>query len=190
MPAHQKDEELIAHTHNTARFFVENRHISWVLLVATLIWGAYGYYRMPERKDPEIPIRVAVAMCSWPGVKAEKVEELVTRKIETKIAENEKVERIESTSRTGLSVVKVRLVENIKTTGELFDDINLKLSGIKDLPEGAGPIVFIKDFGDTATLMLTVGSPKAGEVEIDLRARELEKVIRELRTRAVPTRRR
>ncbi len=185
MPAHQKDDELIAHTHNTARFFVENRHISAVLLVATLIWGAYGYYRMPERKDPEIPIRIAVAMCSWPGVKAEKVEELVTRKIETKIAENEKVERIESTSRTGLSVVKVRLMENIKTTGEIFDDINLKLSGIKDLPEGAGPIVFIKDFGDTATLMLTVGSPKAGEVEIDLRARELEKVIRELRARSV-----
>jgi len=181
---HKKDEDLIANTHNVARFFVENRQISWVLLVATLIWGVYGYYRMPERKDPEILVRIAVAMCSWPGVKAEKVEELVTRKIETKIAENEKVERVESTSRTGLSVVKVRLVESVKATGEIFDDINLKLSGIKDLPEGAGPIVFIKDFGDTATLMLSVASPRAGEVEIALRARELETVIRGLRSRA------
>jgi multidrug efflux pump subunit AcrB len=183
MSVHSKDEDHIGHTHNTARFFVENRHISWVLLAATLIWGVFGYLRMPERKDPEIPIRTAVAMCSWPGVKAEKVEELVTRKIETKIAENEKVDRLESTSRTGLAVVKVKLVEDIKATGELFDDINLKLSGIKDLPEGAGPIVFIKDFGDTATLMLTVGSPKVNQVEIDLRAMELERVIRDLRAR-------
>lgn len=182
---HRKDEDIVARTRNTARFFVENRHISWVLLAATIVWGLFGYHHMPERKDPEIPIRVAVAMCTWPGVKAEKVEELVTRKIETKIAENEKVERLESTSRTGLSVVKVRLVEDIKTTGELFDDINLKLAGIKDLPDGAGPIIFIKDFGDTATLMLTVGSPKVDEVEIDLRARELESVIRDLRSRAV-----
>jgi multidrug efflux pump subunit AcrB len=167
-----------------ARFFVENKHISWVLLVATLVWGVYGYSRMPQRKDPEIPVRVAVAVCPWLGVKAEKVEERVTRKIEAKIAENEKVERLESTSRTGLSVVKVRLLENVTASSDIFDDINLKLSAIKDLPEGAGPIIFIKDFGDTAALMLTIGSPRAGEVEIDLRARELEKVIRGLRDRA------
>jgi multidrug efflux pump subunit AcrB len=184
MSVHRKEEDLIAHTHNTARFFVENKHISWVLLVATLVWGVYGYSRMPQRKDPDIPVRVAVAVCPWPGVKAEKVEERVTRKIETKIAENDKVERLESTSRTGLSVVKVRLLENVTATSEIFDDINLKLSSIKDLPEGAGPIVFIKDFGDTAALMLSVASPKVGEVEIDLRARELEKVIRELRSQA------
>ncbi|MGO8880895.1 MAG: efflux RND transporter permease subunit [Desulfomonilaceae bacterium] len=181
---HKKDEDLIANTHNVSRFFVENRQISWVLLVAVLALGVYGYCRMPQRKDPEIPVRVAVALCPWPGVKAEKVEELVTRKIDSKIAENEKVERIESTSRTGLSVVKVKLVESVKESGEIFDDINLKLAGIKDLPEGAGPIVFIKDFGDTATLMLTVASPKVGDVEIDLRARELETVIRELRSQA------
>ena len=149
----KKDEDLIANTHNVSRFFVENRQISWVLLVAVMVWGIYGYSRMPQRKDPEIPVRVAVAMCSWPGVKAEKVEELITRKIDAKIAENEKVDRIESTSRTGLSVVKIKLLESVKSTGEIFDDINLKLSAIKDLPEGAGPIVFIKDFGDTATLI-------------------------------------
>ncbi len=181
---HNKDEDLIANTHNVSRFSVENRQITWVLLVAVLLLGVYGYSRMPQRKDPEIPVRVAVAMCSWPGVKAEKVEELVTRKIEAKIAENEKIERIESTSSTGLSVVKVKLIEGLKSTGEIFDDINLKLSGIKNLPEGAGPIVFIKDFGDTATLMLTVASPKVGEVEVDLRAKELESVIRDLRSQS------
>ena len=45
--------------------------------------------------------------------------------------------------------------------GKEFDDIKLKLDSVRDLPEGAGPISFVKDFGDTAALMLTVASPKA-----------------------------
>jgi len=175
------DEELTSHVFNTARYFVENRHIAWVLLVLTMAWGMYGYTSMPHRKDPDIPVRVAVALCPWPGVRAEKIEELVTRKIETRIAENEKVERVESVSRTGLAVVTVTLVETTSDTGEIFDDINLKLNGITDLPEGAGPIIFVKDFGDTTTLMLTVASPRVSEVEIDLRSREVERVISGLR---------
>jgi multidrug efflux pump subunit AcrB len=166
---------------NSSRYFVERRHVAWVLLIATIAWGAYGYARMPQRKDPDIPVRVAVATCSWPGVKAEKVEELVTRRLEAKIAENEKIERIESVSRTGLSIITVKLAGNETRTSETFDDINLKLNGIRDLPEGAGPINFIKDFGDTCALMLTVASPQASDVEIELRAKEAEAVIRELR---------
>jgi multidrug efflux pump subunit AcrB len=181
--AHKTEEELLAQKHNVARFFVENKHISWVLLLVTVLWGAYGYKHMPQRKDPDIPVRIAVAMCPWPGVKADKIEELVARKIEARIAENQKVERIESITRTGLAVITVRLLEDTKDTSETFDDINLKLNGIQDLPEGAGPITFMKDFGDTAALMLTVASPPAGEVEIDLRAQEVEAVIRALRPR-------
>ena len=41
--AHKTDDEYIQKTHNTERFFVEHPHISWVLLIATLIWGVYGY---------------------------------------------------------------------------------------------------------------------------------------------------
>ena len=65
--AHRADADLIAHSRNTARFFTETRHISWVLLIATVAWGVYGYLKMPQRKDPDIPVRVAVALCAWPG---------------------------------------------------------------------------------------------------------------------------
>ncbi len=35
-------------------------------LFGVVIWGIYGYFSMPQRKDPEIPVRVAVAACQWP----------------------------------------------------------------------------------------------------------------------------
>ena len=183
----KSDDEIIKNKKNTARYFVETRHISWVLLIGTALWGVFGYLSMPQRKDPDIPVRVAVALTPWPGASAEKIENLVTKKIESKIAENSKVIKIESISRTSLSVVYLELDEEIKESGKELDDVKLKLDGIDDLPDGAGPINFIKDFGDTSALMLTVASPKASDVEIDLRSRAVRKAIEEVRAGAQST---
>jgi len=165
------DEERISRKRNTARFFVKKRHVSWVLLIGTCLWGAYGYLRMPHRKDPDFQVRTAVSLVPWPGASAEKVEQLVTKKVEERIAANAKVTKIESVSRTGLAVIYFDLDENLKDTGKEFDDIKLKLDAITDLPSGAGPINFIKDFRETPALMLTVASPKTDEAEIALRAK-------------------
>lgn len=186
MSHHKTDAEIIAKTRNTSRFFVETRHIAWVLLIATCLWGVYGYLSMPQRKDPEVQVRTAVALTPWRGASAEKVEQLVTKKIETQMAANAKVTKIESISRTGLSVVYLDLDENLKETGKELDDIKLKLDGIRDLPDGAGPINFIKDFGDTAALMLTVASPKASEIEIELRAKAIQSAVEAARAFVVP----
>src|SRR5262245_24895877 len=99
---------------------------------------------MPKRKDPEIPIRVAALLCPWPGASAEKVEDLVTRRLEAAIAQNAKVKKIESTSRTGLAVITIQLVEGFADVGKEFDDIRFKLDDVRGLPDGAGPINFIK----------------------------------------------
>ena len=180
--AHITDNERIAKTRNTARFFTENRHVAWVVLVATVLWGILSYVAMPKRKDPEIPVRVAAAIVGWPGASAEKIEQLVTRKVEEKIAENSKVEHIDSTTRTGVAVITVTLQESVKEPGKEFDDIKLKLDTLQgQLPQGAGAVQFLKDFGDTTALMLTIASPRAGDVELQLRGEQIEKGIRRVR---------
>jgi multidrug efflux pump subunit AcrB len=171
------EAQRIARTHNTARFFTESRHVAWVLLIGTMLWGTYGYLKMPQRKDPDIPIRQALALCPWPGASAEKIEQLVTRRIEEKIAENVRVEKIESNTRTGITAIYMTLVEGTRDTAKEFDDIKLKLDSIADLPDGAGPIDFVKDFGDTAALMLTVSSPKVSDADVTVRAQAARKEI-------------
>lgn len=179
--AHKSDSWLIANVHNTARYFTENRHIAWMTLVATVIWGAFGYLKMPQRKDPDIPVKVAMAITRWPGVDAERVEQLVTRRIEETMAENTKVKEITSTTRLGVSFIWVTLKDEVDEPAGELDDIKLRLDGIKDLPQGAGPIDFIRDFGSTATLMLTVASPKASPAVIGVRARAIADSIRKVR---------
>jgi multidrug efflux pump len=179
------DEAMIQKTRNTARFFSENPHISWVLLIFTILWGIFSYMGMPKRKDPDIPVRVAAAVLNWPGATAEDVEERVTRVVERKLAENSKIERIESTTRAGVAVVTLLLDENVEQTGKELDDIWLKLSSLTTLPEGAS-LEFLKDFGDTAALMLTVASPRASGVELQLRAERLAAAIRTARAGSDP----
>ncbi len=77
--SHKSEAEYIARTHNTARFFTENRQVSMLLLIAVCVWGWYGFMHMPKRKDPSIPVRVAVASIAWPGATAQEVEQLVSR---------------------------------------------------------------------------------------------------------------
>lgn len=183
MSAHKSDQEMIKKTRNTARFFTENRHISWVLFVFTVMWGIFGYATMPKRKDPDVPVRVAAAILSWPGATAENVEDRVTRPVERKLAENSKIEKLESTTRAGVAVVTILLDESVKDTAKEFDDLWLKLSSLKGLPDGAS-MEFMKDFGDTSALMLTIASPRASDVEVELRADKIAAAIREVRASA------
>src|SRR5258708_15532503 len=89
--AHRSDQDRIEKTRNVPRFFVEHPQVSWVLLVGVLVWGWFGYHSMPQRKDPDIPVRVAVASCSLPGANAQQVEQFVTRPIEDAVGENKTI---------------------------------------------------------------------------------------------------
>jgi multidrug efflux pump subunit AcrB len=182
---HKSEAEYIAHTHNTARFFTEHRQVAVILLMAVCLWGWYGFMNMPKRKDPSIPVRVAVASINWPGATAQEVEQLVTRPVEQVMAQNAFIKPpsasdfgIRSMSFPGLALVYIQLDDAVTDPKKQFSDINLKLNALNSkLPQGAGPIQFNSDFGDTAALMLTVASPKASDTDIALRARAIRRVI-------------
>jgi len=184
---HKTDAEYIATTNNVARFFTEHRQVALVLLLATFVWGWFGYQNMPKRKDPNIPVRVASAQCQWPGATTEQVEQLITRPIEQAVALNSTLKPpspsdfgIRSLSFPGLSVVYIQLNDNVKDKEKQFSDMNLKLNQL-NLPRGAGPIQFNSNFGDTAALMLTVASPMVTPTEVALRAIAIRKAIEHTR---------
>src|ERR1700675_2583425 len=189
--AHKSDQDRIEKPHNAPRFFVEHPQVSWVLLMGVLIWGWSGYHSMPQRKDPDIPVRVAVAFCSWPGATAKQVEQFVTRPIEDAVAENKTIHPgtasdygVRSVSLPGAAYVYVQLAENVSDVKRQFSDINLKLNALNpQLPQGAGPISFQSDFGDTAALMLTIASPKADQTEINIRAHAIQSAVESVRAK-------
>jgi multidrug efflux pump subunit AcrB len=186
--AQETDDSVINNTHNLARFFTEKRQVAWVCLAVVLGAGLYGVMHMPQRKDPDIPARAAMVIVPWQGTKPEQMEQLVTKKIEQAIAQNQWATQIKSVSRTGVTSVQFELEEyGHYDSDKQFDDIKLKLDAIHDLPKGAGPIEYIKDFGDTSALMLTVASPPADRSEVAAKSAVVEKQIREIRGKSSPS---
>jgi multidrug efflux pump subunit AcrB len=189
---HKSNADLLKNTHNTARFFVEHPQVSWTALIALILWGLYSYTHMPQRKDPDITVRVAIATCNWTGATAEQVEQLVAKPMEDTISQNKFIHvptaadyGIRSASYPGRAVVWIQLQDGLKDTREQFSDINLRLTQLQSrLPQGAGPITLQSDFGDTAALMLTVASPAADSAEIAVRAKEMQQIIVQTRARA------
>jgi multidrug efflux pump subunit AcrB len=180
--AHITDQELIARSRSSARYVINHPQVAFVGLAAVIAWGVFGYAAMPQRKDPDIQVRQCMIVTPWPGIEAARVEQLITRKIERQVGLNARIDEIKSISRNGLSVVFGEVQEKGRfDVLKEFDDLKIKLDGIRDLPDGSGPIYFVKDFGDTAALMLTVASPRAGADEVASRAAEIRKAIEDAR---------
>ncbi len=182
--AHVTDRELITRNRSSARYVIDHPQVAFVGLAAVLAWGVFAYLKMPQRKDPDIAVRQCMIVTPWPGAEAARVEQLITKKIESQVGLNARIEQIKSVSRNGLSVVYAEVQEKGKfDVMKEFDDLKGKLDGIRDLPDGAGPIYFIKDFGDTAALMLTVASPRVDAEEIRTRADAVRKAVEDIRRR-------
>ena len=77
--AHGHADETIQSKRNISRFFVEQRHITWVLQIGVCVWGFYSYKSMPG-KAPDTPVKTAL-VTPWPEWRGED-RALVTRKIE------------------------------------------------------------------------------------------------------------
>ncbi|HEX4164872.1 MAG TPA: efflux RND transporter permease subunit, partial [Bryobacteraceae bacterium] len=184
---HESNGQSIQNTHNLARFFTEQQQVAWVCLVVALLWGTYGLMNMPQRKDPDIPVRQAMIIVPWQGTSAEQVEQLVTKKIEQAITLNQWVTEIKSASRTGSSMIQFELAEKGKYDRDKeLDDVKIKLDAIHDLPLGAGPILYMKDFGDTSALMLTVATPPADPATVAWMSNLVEARIHQVRSELAP----
>jgi len=184
MASEGNDKKNCSSKNNLARFSVNNPAITLVFIFVLMCIGIVGYTAMPQRKDPEIPIRTAAIQVPWYGNRPEQIEMQVTRKVEEICGRNKNVKKVESTVQPGLSTTYFELEDSVLDASREFDDIGIKLQNLGPaLPQGAGPIIYIKDFGDTAALMLTVASPPYNDIEIEARALPIRKAVDALRAR-------
>ena len=72
---HAQNERSTDKKQNLARFFLEQRHIAWVSLAVAIVWGVYVLLKMPQLKDPDIPVRQAMINVPGQGTSSEQVEQ-------------------------------------------------------------------------------------------------------------------
>jgi multidrug efflux pump subunit AcrB len=85
-----------------------------LLTVAVIVVGGLSAYAvLPRAEDPTLARRFGTVFTRYPGASAERVEALVTEKLEDELQEIEEIKILESTSRFGISVINMELRDDI-----------------------------------------------------------------------------
>ncbi len=118
-------------------FFVSNFRVVILLIILVTAAGLYTFFKLPRESNPEVKIPIAVVTTVYPGASPADVEELVTKKIETKISGLKGLDKLTSTSANSYSAITVEFdaKENLEDAIRRLKD---KVTSVKsDLPADA-----------------------------------------------------
>ncbi|NEO29903.1 MAG: efflux RND transporter permease subunit [Symploca sp. SIO3C6] len=119
--------------------FYRNFRLLILTVIVIFVWGLSSYQALPRLEDPELVSRIAIVKTFFPGASAERVEALVTEKLEQELSEIEEIETYKSTSRTGSSIIEIELFGRVTAdeVDPIWSRIRDKLSDAQvELPEG------------------------------------------------------
>ncbi len=135
---------------NITQFAIERNRITFTVLGTILLLGFALFSDLPRDSMPPYTIRVATVVSQFPGASPERVEQLVSYKIEKIAQELPELDEVTSTSRTGLSVVSVTLRDEVNPEDlqNVWDRLRRKLNNMDDLPEGVDPKLNDDGIGD------------------------------------------
>ncbi len=136
---------MIEHRDNLLGLFTANRHLLILSIALVLVAGLSALNALPRVEDPRITTRHASIITPFPGASASRVEALVSKKIEDRLRELSEIKTIESTSRSGISVIAIELQDRVgpNDNEQIFSKVRDRLDdAIADLPVGAGTPAF------------------------------------------------
>ena len=142
---------------NITEFSIKRSRITYSIIFLILFGGLSMFSNLSQDSMPPYTIRVATVVSSFPGAGPERVEQLVTDKIEKKVQEIPEVKEINSQSRTGLSVVTITLKDQVPPAKlqSIWDLVRRKIQTIeRDLPKEVSWNLNDDGIGDVYGIML------------------------------------
>jgi multidrug efflux pump subunit AcrB len=120
-----------------------------------MFFGISAYKNMPKDYDPGFILRTAQVVTYFPGASPERVEQLVTDKLEKEIQEMPELDFVASESRTGVSIISVNIKESYKVMRPIWDNLRRKIDTVKDqLPSDAQDPIVNDEFGDVFGIVI------------------------------------
>ncbi|MEM9187832.1 MAG: efflux RND transporter permease subunit, partial [Myxococcota bacterium] len=127
-------------------------------------FGAFALYNLPVNRLPEVDLPVIAVVTTYTGASPQDMETLVTEPVEQAVASVEGVEKVQSTSRQGTSIVVISF-----TWGTDMDNAevqvrkNLEIFTGEFLPsEASRPLTFAFDPSLAPVMFMSVDGPLDG----------------------------
>ena len=99
-----------------SKWAFENKKLIYFLIAVLIVGGAYSSYEMSKLEDPEITVKLAMVVTTYPGASAHQVELEVTDVLEKNIRSMGNIDNVESYSYNDLSLIQVELKTTVQSS--------------------------------------------------------------------------
>ena len=156
-----------------------NSKLIYFLIAVLLVGGVLSAYDMSKLEDPEIKVKMAMVVATYPGASAHEVEMEVCDPLEKSIMSIGDVDKVHSYSYNDLALIEVSLKSTTKDDNveQCWDLLRRKVGDTqKTLPSGASVMVQ-DDFGLVYGMMYALTGDGLDENELSDYARLLKREI-------------
>ena len=145
---------------NPGVFAVKHNRVVFVAMAIAIIGGFVGYREMGRLEDPEFTIKEALIITPYPGASPEEVAQEVTNPIERAVQQLGQLDRVESQSSRGSSVVTARIKDRFHKDAipQVWDELRRKINDVQSQlpPSVRGSSMVIDNFGDVFGVFLAI----------------------------------
>lgn len=147
----------------------DNRKLVYFLVAVLVVGGAFSCYRMSKLEDPEVKVKRAMVITTYPGASAHQVEMEVTDALEKRIRTMGDLDNVESHSFNDLSIIEVELRSTLSNAQveQCWDRLRRKVYDAQSsLPAGASTSVTKEDFSAVYGLFYALTGDGLSEHEL------------------------
>jgi multidrug efflux pump subunit AcrB len=117
------------------RWWADNHVAANLLMIAILIAGTTGFFKLEKEIFPTIPFPGMQVIVTWPGASPKDVEQQVVSRIEESLKDLESLDWVRSESAEGWGGVFI-MAESSSDFASVMDDVTTRVQGISSLPPG------------------------------------------------------
>ena len=168
---------------NISKWALDNRNLVNFLVFCLMAGGVIAYTSMSKLEDPEIKVRQAMVVTTYPGASAHQVELEVTDKLEKSIREMASIDNIDSKSFADLSLITVELVTTTPSDEieQQWDMLRRKVANAQSiLPSGASASIVKDDFGDVFGMFYALTGDGLGDYELSEYANLIKRELNDI----------
>lgn len=164
--------------------FYRQPRLTVLALGLIFVAGLSAFNSIPRQEDPELTERFGGVTTYLPGASAERIETLITEKIENALQEIEEIKRTNSYSRTGISSIRIQLDDYVTEVESIWSRIRDKISEVEgELPDNATVPDSYRNTTAAFTLLVGFTWEQDASIQMDLLhrlAKDLKQTISSL----------
>ena len=171
-------------SHTKSTLLYREPRLLLLLLGMILVLGFSAYVTIGKQEDPTITNLFATVITPYPGADPERVEALVSKKLEDELKQISEIKKITTNSRTGISVALVELSEfiNDQEIEQAWAEIRDKIEDARrQMPSDIGPTNFDNNRVGAFTMISMVKPADGYQVSVNTLSRYAKQLQDRLR---------